>query len=164
MSNRGTTRTAVLSTVVFLALVALIVVAVLIVKDKTSTDSTPPTTAVTAPTSTSASATSAPSPSPSTSEESTHTRPTGEPGTVVYQLTGDGDVIGVTYRTGNSSRVVAVTGTPWQQRTTLTDRRAEIGGVVVRGKITCLILQGEELLASSTSGVGPFSCNATLPR
>ncbi|MCF8609343.1 hypothetical protein L5G28_04095 [Gordonia sp. HY285] len=168
MSNRSTARTAVLSVVVFVALIALIVVAVLVVRDKTSSTSgaAPATTTVPAtsestraPTST----TSTPASTPTT-PESTHTRPTGEPGTVIYQLTGDGDVVGVGYRAGSRSRVVVVTGTPWQQRTTVVDRRAEVSGIVVRGRITCTIMQGEELLASSTSGVGPFSCRATLPR
>ncbi|MCF8588777.1 hypothetical protein [Gordonia liuliyuniae] len=171
MSNRSTARTAVLSVVVIVALIALIVVAVLVVRDKTSSTSgaAPATTTVPAtsestraPTSTT-STTSTPASTPTT-PESTHTRPTGEPGTVIYQLTGDGDVVGVGYRAGSRSRVVVVTGTPWQQRTTVVDRRAEVSGIVVRGRITCTIMQGEELLASSTSGVGPFSCRATLPR
>ncbi|WOC12487.1 hypothetical protein [Gordonia sp. MP11Mi] len=165
MSNRNTTRTVVLSVVVFVALIALIVVAVLVVKDETSS------TTGTAPATTTVPATSESKPPSSTTEtptsttpEPTHTRPTGEPGSVIYQLTGNGDVVGVAYHSGGRSRIVVVTGTPWQQRTTVTDRRAEVSGIVVRGRITCTIMQGEELLASSTSGVGPFSCSAALPR
>nr|WP_221246950.1 hypothetical protein [Gordonia humi] len=156
-----------MSTVVGIALIALVAVAVFVVKDVTSTDEAAPQTTVvevpsTSTTSSRTTTTSAPT-TPST-PESTHTRPTGEPGTVTYQLTGDGDVVGVTYRTGRRMQVVAVTGTPWQQKTTVVDRRAELTGIVVRGRITCVIMQGEDLLASSTSGLGPFSCRATLPR
>ncbi|QRY62569.1 hypothetical protein JVX90_19755 [Gordonia sp. PDNC005] len=163
MSNgKNTGRTVVLSLVVALSLVVLIVVAVLVFGGESSPDNGAATTTV-APSSTTSS-TTASTPTTTPTPTSTHTRPTGEPGTVTYQLTGSGDVVGVSYRSGSTMRVVAITGTPWQQKTTVTDRRARLTGIVIRGPITCTIMQGEELLSSSTSSGGPISCGATLPR
>ncbi|MCF8608516.1 hypothetical protein L5I01_34715, partial [Gordonia sp. HY442] len=121
MSRPNTRRTVVLSIVTFLALVAVVVVAVLIVRDRTSSpeSAAPTTVVVSSPTSTTSTPTSTSTSTPTSTPESTHTRPTGEPGSVTYQLTGDGEVVGVTYRSGNKKQVVVITGTPWQQKTTL---------------------------------------------
>ncbi|GEE01578.1 hypothetical protein nbrc107696_20240 [Gordonia spumicola] len=163
MSNgKNNGRTVVLSLAVALSLLVLIVVAVLVFRDTSSSD-TGAATVTSTPSSSATSSSERPSTTSST-PTSTHTRPTGEPGTVTYQFTGDGDVVGVSYRSGTSMTVVVVTGTPWQQKTTVSDRRARLTGIVVRGRITCTIMQGEDLLASSTSSGGPISCAATLPR
>ncbi len=162
-SGKNTGRTVVLSLAVALSLIVLLVVAVLVFRDSSSQDSGAATTTVTAPSSTTTSSTATSTTTRST-PTSTHTRPTGEPGTVTYQFTGDGDVVGASYRSGNTMRIVAITGTPWQQKTTVDDRRARLTGIVIRGKITCLIMQGEDLIASSTSSGGPITCTATLPR
>ena len=36
-------------------------------------------------------------------------------------------------------------------------------GIVVNGTVTCNILHGEDLLASSTSRGGPIACRAEVP-
>ncbi|WP_343287313.1 hypothetical protein [Gordonia sp. SID5947] len=100
-----------------------------------------------------------------TTEETTTTTPTPTvaPGAVVYQLTGNGDVIGIRYITGTRSAVVAAAGTPWSQSATVTGSTAELNAIVIRGPVTCNILHGRDLLASSTSNGGPLQCSAPLP-
>ncbi|WP_132992470.1 hypothetical protein [Gordonia zhaorongruii] len=171
MSNgKNSGRTAVLSLMVLLALVVLVAAAALVFKESNSERTGAASTASSTRssiTTTPSSETSTPTTSsttPSTPSRSTRTRPTGEPGSVIYQLTGGGQVVGAAYRAGDSMRVAPITGTPWQRRATVRDKQAQLTGFVVRGTITCTIMQGEELLASSTSNGGPFACRATLPR
>ncbi|KJR06731.1 hypothetical protein UG54_12920 [Gordonia sihwensis] len=107
-----------------------------------------------------------------TSEESettsspkpTRTTPRVEPGSVTYQLTGDGDVVALAYRDSGGRVVVAATGTPWSAKTVVPDREVEMTAIVVRGPVTCTILQGDDMISSSTSRGGPLRCAGRLPR
>ncbi len=152
-----------LSLVVVLAVVVLALVGFLVFGQQssgepaasTSATSTTPTT-TSAPTTTDEQSTSA-VPSP------TRTTTTVQPGSVTYQLTGSGDVVGLSFRTENGREVVAATGAPWSTSTTVSGRRVEMTAMVVRGPVTCTILQGETLISSSTSHGGALRCSGKLP-
>ncbi|ALG87056.1 hypothetical protein [Gordonia phthalatica] len=163
-SSGGRTRTVLLSLVVILAVVVLGLVGFLVfgqqLNDPGSDQAATTTGTTTTPTTATTEETTTASPTP-TSE---HTRPTAEPGSVTYQLTGSGDVVALAFRTDNGREVVAATGTPWSNRTTVSDREVEMTAMVVRGVVTCTILQGDELVASSTSRGGPLRCAGKLPR
>ncbi|MFW0788253.1 hypothetical protein [Gordonia sp. CPCC 205333] len=98
----------------------------------------------------------------STSETPTSTDPIPV-GQVTYQITGDGDVVGLTYRTSGGNQFVATAGSPWQQTAKVSQGRAELNAIVIRGKLSCTISRGDEVLSSSTSAGGTLRCSATLP-
>lgn len=153
---------------VLAALVGLVVVAlaaVLIVRGTGNRNNggtaAPATSSTTATTTTTSSPTTT---TTTTTEETTTTpTPTVAPGAVVYQITGNGDIVALRYRTGDAFSVVAAVGTPWSQAATVTGGVAEMTAIVLRGPVTCTILHGEDLLASSTSNGGPLRCAANLP-
>lgn len=162
-SSGGRTRTVLLSLVVILAVVVLGLVGFLVFGQQSNdpgSDQAATTTGTTTPPTATTEETTTASPTP-TSE---HTRPRAEPGSVTYQLAGSGDVVALAFRTDNGREVVAATGTPWSNRTTVSDREVEMTAMVVRGVVTCTILQGDELVASSTSRGGPLRCAGKLPR
>ena len=160
-SSSGRSRTVLLSVVVVLAVIVLGLVGFLVFGRASSSDDashTGPatTTRTTAPTSETTASSSTSSP--------TRTTPTVAPGSVTYQLTGSGEVVGLAYRNDSGRVVIAATGSPWSNKTTASDRNVELTAVVVRGPVTCTILQGEELISSSTSSGGPLRCAGKLPR
>lgn len=167
MGDQGTGRgrTVLLSLVVILAVVVLGLVGFLVFGQGPSTDPGAGQAATTETTRTTASSTTAETTtSASSSPTPEHTRPAAEPGSVTYQLTGSGAVVALAFRTDNGREVVAATGTPWSNRTTVSDREVEMTAMVVRGVVTCSIVQGDELVASSTSRGGPLRCAGKLPR
>ena len=155
-------RTAALIAAVLAILVAIVVVVALIVRSGGGDDggsvAQPSTTTSTTTESTTTTTTT-------TTEESTPTTTTETvpSGSVTYQLTGGGDVVALRYRSGSAYTVVAATGAPWTQATTVGDGTAELTAIVVRGPVTCTILHGEKLLSSSTSNGGPLACSAQVP-
>ncbi|GAA2386285.1 MULTISPECIES: hypothetical protein [Gordonia] len=158
-SGRG--RTVVLSLIVVLAVIILAAVGFLVFRSgspNSGTDrpSATPTTVTT--TSEESETISSPKPTP------TRTTPRVEPGSVTYQLTGDGDVVALAYRDSGGRVVVAATGTPWSAKTVVPDREVEMTAIVVRGPVTCTILQGDDMISSSTSRGGPLRCAGRLPR
>jgi len=158
-------RTVLLALIAGLALLVLVLAGYLVISGPGSSDSDDAAagadSSTTAPSATTESTTSSTTTSQTTSE---NTRPTAAPGAVTYQFTGNGSLIGVRYRDGSGEQVVAAAGSPWSVRVTLRpSASAEVTGIVVNGAVTCNILHGEELLASSTSRGGPLSCNATVP-
>ncbi|MGV9709365.1 hypothetical protein ACWDTI_01685 [Gordonia sp. NPDC003424] len=160
-SNNG--RTIALALTALAALVVLALVGVLIARGNGNDDNG---TAAGASSATSAATTTTrPSPTTTTTTEETPTTttPTVPSGAVVYQLTGNGDIVGIRYRSGDSFTLVAAAGSPWSQATTVTGGTAEMTAIVLRGPVTCNILHGEQLLASSTSNGGPLSCSASVP-
>lgn len=157
----GRSRTVLLTLVVVLAVVVLALVGFLVFRQPPSGDSSTdaaPTTRTTAT-----------SPSPTTDDTTsaspipTRTTPVVEPGSVTYQLTGSGDVVGLTFRTEKGREVVAATGAPWSTSTTVSGRKVEMTAMVVRGPVTCTILHGDELISSSTSRGGALRCSGKLP-
>lgn len=151
----------ILATLAAIALIAI--VAVLIVRGSGGDGGT--TSAATTPTTTTAPTTT----TTTTEETTTTTEPTTTtttrtvtPGAVVYQITGNGEVVGLRFRSGADFVVVAATGTPWSQTAQVGGGSAELTAIVVRGPVTCNILQGEELLSSSTSSGGPLRCAASV--
>lgn len=160
-SGSGRGRTFLLSLVVVLAVIVLALVGFLVFGQNSSSDSDSSTTSTTNTVSPKPTETDEP-----TTESSTPTRttPTVAPGAVTYQLTGSGDVVALAFRTDSGREVVAATGAPWSNRTTVSDRRAEMTAMVVRGKVTCTILHGDKLISSSTSSGGALRCVGRLPR
>ncbi|NDK88913.1 hypothetical protein GYA93_04870 [Gordonia desulfuricans] len=159
----GNRRTLYLSLAALVALILVIGLAALIVKgegDDTSATGSATSTVTSSPTT---STTSTSTTSPTTQETTTTPTTTVVAGSVVYQLTGNGDVIGLRYRSGGDSVFVAATGTPWSQNTRVDDGNAELTAIVVRGPVTCTIMQAGELLSSATSNGGPLRCGAQLP-
>lgn len=156
----GGRRTLFLVLTVIGALVVLVVVAALIFGGSGhDTPSSSPTTTTTV------SATTRSTTVPTTTRETTTeqtTRSTAAPGSVVYQLTGGGDVVGVRYRRGGDFAFDPVTSAPWSVSTSVDGSSAELTAIVVRGPVTCTIMQGGQLLASATSNGGLLRCAADL--
>ncbi|MGB3601972.1 MAG: hypothetical protein WBA38_00300 [Gordonia sp. (in: high G+C Gram-positive bacteria)] len=97
------------------------------------------------------------------SPASTRPSPTVAPGSVTYQLTGNGEAVALAYRDSSGRVLVTATGSPWSQHTSVSDRFVEMTAVVVRGPLTCTILHGDKLISSSTSHGGPLRCSGKLP-
>lgn len=169
--RRNRSRTVLLSLLVILALAVLVLAGLLVFRslDDDGGDG-PAASGPSASTSTTDSASSTTTPSTTTSSTATSSsepsggsRPTAAPGAVTYQFTGSGNLVGVTYATTAGEKLVAATGAPWSVRADVgPGGRAAVGGIVVGGTVTCTILHGEDLLASSTSSGGPISCAAVL--
>ncbi|MFW0794242.1 hypothetical protein AAFP30_10555 [Gordonia sp. CPCC 205515] len=160
---KNTGRTVGLALAALAALVVVALVGLLIARggNKDNGNSAAASTTTTPSTTTT---TSTPTTTTTTEEETTTTPPpTVAPGAVVYQITGNGDIVGVRYRSGDQFTFVAAVGSPWSQATTVTGGTAEMTAIVLRGPVTCNILHGEDLLSSSTSNGGPLRCAATLP-
>lgn len=158
----GSGRTAMLWVIIALAL-ALVLLAgyLLFASTRGADDDAGGAAPVSSPTTTTSTTTSSATTSATTST-SEHTRPTAAPGAVTYQFTGGGSVIGIRYTDANGVHTLAGAGAPWSVRTTV-DGVAELTAIVVTGPVTCTILHGEELLASSTSHGGPIACRAAVP-
>lgn len=156
-------RTIGLALAALIALVVLGLVVVLVTRsgdgDSTSAASSS-TTESTGPATTSETTSS----STTTTEETTSTTTTTQrSGTVTYQLTGNGDVVALTFRRGpGSPTVIPATGSPWSQRVQLEGTRASLSAIVVRGPVSCAILADGEQLAAATSQGGTLNCTADL--
>ncbi|MEP9416515.1 hypothetical protein ABLE92_19585 [Gordonia sp. VNQ95] len=157
-SGGGGRRTLYLALAVVAALVIIVVAAVLIVRSSGGDESS----AAASSTTTVSSERPSSSTTTTTTEETTTTTEAAS-GSVVYQLTGSGDVAGVRYRAGTDFAIDPVTAAPWSKATRVGGGTAELTAVVLRGPVTCTILQGEELLTSNTSNGGLLRCVADLP-
>ncbi|GAB91379.1 hypothetical protein [Gordonia rhizosphera] len=160
--SKNSGRTIGLAAAALAALVVLVVVGVLVARGAGNDGSSAGSASSSAP-STRGSSTTPTTTTTTTTEETTRTTSTVAPGAVVYQLTGGGDVIALRFRDGDGHTIVAATGAPWSRATTVTGGVADLTAIVVRGPVTCNILQGEQLLSSATSNGGPLSCSANLP-
>ncbi|AZG46355.1 hypothetical protein [Gordonia insulae] len=161
--QKHTGRTVGLALAVLVALVVIVLVVVLIARGSGSDDGGTTAGASSSSAVRTESSRTTSTTTTTTEDTTTTTTPTVAPGAVVYQLTGNGDVIGIRFVSGNSSTVVAAAGAPWSQATTVGGSSAEITAIVIRGPVTCTILHGDKLLASSTSNGGPLRCAATVP-
>ncbi|MFT4044266.1 MAG: hypothetical protein QM673_14005 [Gordonia sp. (in: high G+C Gram-positive bacteria)] len=160
----GGIRTAVLAVTALVAIVAIVVVGYLLLHRSPGAEGDA-SAASTIPAPASATATTtAPHTPTTTSAEPPIPAPTRTVarGAVVYQITGNGDIVGLRYRTGTHFTLVAAAGTPWSQAVTVRGHNAELTAIVVRGPVTCNILRGEDLLSSSTSSGGLLRCVAVL--
>ncbi|MFC0316424.1 hypothetical protein ACFQNE_00160 [Gordonia phosphorivorans] len=160
----ASSRTMMLVVIVALALALLTVVGFLVFRPGASTESPGAATESTTAEASSSSTESTPSSAAPTSSTPDHTRPTAAPGSVTYQFTGSGSVVAVGYKSADGDKVLAAAGAPWSVRTTVRGTSAELTAIVVTGTVTCTILHGEDLLASSTSSGGPLVCRAQLPK
>jgi hypothetical protein len=165
--SRG--RTIVLAALIAVALVVIGVVATLMLTGGSDDDDDGTTPAASSTTSARTSVSRAPddtetTTSTTTSEapESTATSRTAPSG-VVYQITGRGDVVGLNYLVNGKVAIVAATSAPWSQRVELTNGRARLTAVVIRGPLTCTIMYNGETLATQTSNGGLLTCAASLP-
>ena len=163
-SGKNTGRTIGLSLAIVLALIVIGFVGYRIVDGNGSSSDTTvaASTQTQESTPTDESTTTTESTTESTSETPTSTDavPVGQ---VTYSITGEGDVVGLRYRTTAGSQFLAAVGSPWQQTTKVSQRRAELSAIVVRGKLTCTISRGDNVLSTSTSAGGTLQCSATLP-
>ncbi|MEO9326334.1 hypothetical protein [Gordonia aurantiaca] len=162
--NSSSKRTIGLVLVTLAAVVILALVVVLIGRASGGDDS--PTAAGDSSTTTATSAETTPSTtSTTTTTEETTSSPTTtqRSGTVTYQLTGNGDVVALTFSKGEGApTVIAATGSPWSQRVKLSGTKASLRAIVVRGPVTCSILADGEQLSTATSNGGTLSCSADL--
>lgn len=162
--KKHTGRTVGLALAALAALVVVVLVGVLIARGSGSDGNNGTAGASSAPSTTTTTTTSRPTTTTTTEEATTTTPPpTVAPGAVVYQITGNGDIVGIRYRSGAEFTFVAAAGSPWSQAATVTGGSAEMTAIVLRGPVTCNILHGQDLLASSTSNGGPLRCAATVP-
>ncbi|MDL9935149.1 hypothetical protein QSJ18_00160 [Gordonia sp. ABSL1-1] len=160
-SSRGRTVGLVLAVIAALVIVGVVAYVIFSGNEDNSTQTAgSPTT--TGPSS-SASEPSTPTTTTTTTTTTSPTRTT-PPDLVVYQLTGNGDVIGMNYRSGGRPVIVATAGAPWSITTQVGGDTASLTAIVVRGRVTCTILRDGELLNSSTSGPGPLECRADVSR
>lgn len=163
-TKNNTGRTIGLSLAIILALIVIGFVGYRIVDGNGSSDTT---AATSSETSTEQSTAAESSTTESTTEETTSTPATGtDPvpvGQVTYQITGDGDVVGLRYTTSTGSQFLAAVGSPWQQTTKVAHGSAAMSAIVIRGKLTCTISRGDNVLSSSTSAGGTLNCSASLP-
>jgi len=164
-AKRDRSRTVLLSLLVVVALVVVVLAGFLVFRSGDDSGDGGPVAGATSETSETSEESTSPTTSETTSSPtSTRTRPTGTPGQVTYQFTGSGNLVGVRYSTASGESLVAATGTPWSVRTSVGDAgQASLAGIVVNGTVTCNILHGEDLLASSTSRGGPIACRAEVP-
>lgn len=158
--RKNTGRTVGLSLAIVLALIVIGFVGYLIV-DKNRSPA--PGVAIVSESATDSTTTSATTSSPTSTstQTSTPTTPAVPVGQVTYKISGDGDVLGLRYRTGNSSQFVPAVGAPWSQ-VAQAGERAELTALVVRGKVTCSIMHGDKVLSTSTSAGGTLMCQANL--
>ncbi|NMO02471.1 hypothetical protein HH308_14730 [Gordonia sp. TBRC 11910] len=163
-SNTG--RTVALSLAIVLALIVIGFVGYRIIdgnggsSSTTAATSSETTESTTEPTESTTESTESTTESTSTTPTSSDAVPVGQ---VTYQITGDGDVVGLRYRTIGGSQFLAAVGSPWQQTTKVSQGRADMSAIVIRGKLTCTISRGDHILSSSTSAGGTLQCSATLP-
>ncbi|MBT0567482.1 hypothetical protein [Williamsia sp. CHRR-6] len=84
---------------------------------------------------------------------------TAGPGQVLYSLTGDGKVLGVTYTVGSQSKFSASLITPpWSVAVTV-DAAPSLGALVISGKVTCTITKDGSVIATSTATGGLLNCS-----
>ncbi|MFW0783093.1 hypothetical protein AAFP35_01110 [Gordonia sp. CPCC 206044] len=159
---KHTGRTVGLALAAIAALIVLILLVVLVTRDNGDGSDEPAAGAASSTTTTAQR--SEPTTTTTTTEDTTTTTTrTARPGAVVYQLTGNGDVVAIRFRDGDQHTFVAAAGSPWSQAATVSGGRADMTAIVVRGPVTCTILHNGELLSSSTSNGGPLSCSAPVP-
>ncbi|GAC58736.1 hypothetical protein GOHSU_47_00220 [Gordonia hirsuta DSM 44140 = NBRC 16056] len=156
-------RTVVLSLIIVLALVLLGIAGYLVYRGMDSTGDSENAGAA----GSSSSVATAPSSSeaPSSAEAPSSSAAPADAGPVTYRFTGNGNLLAVNYRGASGNTVLATAGAPWSVQATLAPgATAELTGIVVQGRVTCTITQGDTVLATSTSSGGPISCRAALPR
>ncbi|MFT4085600.1 MAG: hypothetical protein QM658_00345 [Gordonia sp. (in: high G+C Gram-positive bacteria)] len=157
-SGSGRGRTALLA---ILALVALVVVAgaayLLLRGDGSDDAAVAPVTATTSETTESSAPTTTTSSETSGTTTSTTTS-VPQSGSVTYRFTGDGDLVGIRYRTSAGETVVAAASSPWSAKAELGSRGPVLSAVVVRGTVTCKILYDGKEIDSATSSGGQLSC------
>lgn len=159
--NRG--RTAVLSLIALLALGLVILAAFLVLGSRGGSDDSSTAGAASSSSSSSA-ATSSSSKTTSSSTESSTTS-SSKPaagGTVTYELSGSGNLVGLRYTGRSGDQVVAATGVPWSVRTEVSGGTAQVSGIVVGGRVTCTITVDGEVVSTATSNGGTLSCRAPL--
>lgn len=105
-----------------------------------------------------------PSRSTTTSETTTSSSTPPTSASITYQITGNGNLVGLRYRDETGEKVVAATAAPWSVRVTLKPSSSvQLTAIVVTGPVTCNILYDGEPLATATSNGGPLSCQAQIP-
>ncbi|GAB2637555.1 hypothetical protein GCM10027169_01820 [Gordonia jinhuaensis] len=154
-SGHGRTIALLVLLVVLVAVIGLLF-GFYVTRDKKS--SSPTTPAVTPTTSAVTTTRALPTTETSATPTPTTTAPAPVAGEVVYALTGDGSVLGLTYPTSSGTKVIPeVTRAPWQATESGVDNPT-LRGVVVRGSVTCTITRDGNVVHRTTSGIGPLNC------
>lgn len=83
------------------------------------------------------------------------------PGQVVYALTGDGVVAGVSYATTGLGKFGVLDGRlPWSLAVDV-QSVPELSTIVIDGTVTCTIRRDDRVLAEATSSSGELTCRAS---
>lgn len=159
----GSGRTVMLSLIALLALVILVIAGILVFRSTRSSGDGSAAASASSSADTTVSEESTTTSTSTSTSTSAPTRSTAAPGAVTYQFTGNGNLIGIRYTTSSGEQLVAAAGAPWSVRTTVSGGSAELSAIVVGGKVTCVIMHGEDELYSATSTGGPISCSASVP-
>ncbi|MBE7162532.1 MAG: hypothetical protein INR72_14930 [Williamsia herbipolensis] len=157
--NGGSSRTLwLIAAVVALILVVALVAGYFLISRSDSSDDT----------AAAASSTSEPAPStdnlfptfadPSTPQDGGQPSASAAPGQVLYQLSGNGQVLGVTFASGTTLKVSPTLITPpWSVAATV-DSDPSLTAVVLSGSVTCTISRDGQVLTTATSSTGLLRC------
>ncbi|MGJ0118353.1 hypothetical protein ACQ7HM_04020 [Williamsia sp. MIQD14] len=93
-----------------------------------------------------------------TEEPSTTATPT--PGQILYQITGNGQVLGLTYSAGQTFKITPRLITPPWSVAVDVGVTPSLTAVVLQGQLTCTISRDGKVLNTSTSSTGLLRCEA----
>lgn len=97
---------------------------------------------------------------PSTPQDGGQPSASAAPGQVLYQLSGNGQVLGVTFASGTTLKVSPTLITPpWSVAATV-DSDPSLTAVVLSGSVTCTISRDGQVLTTATSSTGLLRCAA----
>jgi hypothetical protein len=97
---------------------------------------------------------------PSTTQDGGRPGTSAAPGQILYSLSGNGQVLAVTYASGSTLQVSpALIEPPWSVAATV-DSDPSLTAVVLSGSITCSISRDGQELTTATSGPGLLRCAA----
>ncbi|MFT4126596.1 MAG: hypothetical protein QM662_10250 [Gordonia sp. (in: high G+C Gram-positive bacteria)] len=163
--GRGGSRRTLLLIGAVVASLILVIGAVVLIASHSGGDDTS-AAAGTSSSALSRSTSSAPSSTTSTSTETTEettASATSSSTTVRYRITGDGDVVGLRYRSADGIELVATAQAPWSQTARVRGTTATLDAVVIRGRLTCtIVIDGDVVSSTTVSAARPLQCSADL--
>ncbi|GAA2061693.1 hypothetical protein [Williamsia deligens] len=97
---------------------------------------------------------------PSAGADTPQTSASAAPGQVLYALSGNGQVLGVTYTVGTRLKISpTLISPPWSVAATV-DSDPSLTAVVLSGSVTCTISRDGQVLTTATSSTGLLRCAA----
>ncbi|MEH3156701.1 MAG: hypothetical protein PGN29_15705 [Gordonia paraffinivorans] len=158
-SNGGSSRTLwLIAAIVALVLVVALVAGYFLVSRSDSSDDTAAATSSTAEVAPSTDNLSPTFGDPSTPQDGGQPSASAAPGQVLYQLSGNGQVLGATFASGTTLKVSPTLITPpWSVAATV-DSDPSLTAVVLSGSVTCTISRDGKVLTTATSSTGLLRC------